>query len=199
MTTNKKAGKIQQNELRAEYRALLENEAWRNDPKMVDHCMKQISRIVELDAGLIEIEKPRIKTRFCFGYHLSRFDNDDYDRATSAARAAQKSVDFFKRENLREMVEYIEALKDDSLTWYSRKHYTTNPPGSRCRALACKRRWEEPRPYEKDDFIPLTAEDLENVVAGYEIALADFEKRLNTYLKRYGLSKVDTWTYWADE
>lgn len=196
---DKKADKARQSELRAEYRALLENEAWRNDQKMVDHCMKSISRMVEIDAGLIEIEKPHIKTRFCFGYHLSRFDNDDYDRATGAARHARESVDFFKRENLREMMEYIEALKDDSLTWYSRKHYTTNPLGSRCRALACKRRREDLRPYEKEDFIPLTSEDLENVISGYEIALADFEKRLDSYLKRYGLSKVDTWTYWADE
>ena len=26
-----------------------------------------------------------------------------------------------------------------------------------------------------------------------------FEKRLRTYLKRYGTSKLRTWTYWLDE
>ena len=25
-----------------------------------------------------------------------------------------------------------------------------------------------------------------------------FEKRLNTYLKRYGLSKIDTWSFLSD-
>ena len=27
---------------------------------------------------------------------------------------------------------------------------------------------------------------------------ANFEKRLQIYLKRYGVSKLHTWTYWAD-
>lgn len=25
------------------------------------------------------------------------------------------------------------------------------------------------------------------------------EKRINTYLKKYGLTKIHSWSYWADE
>jgi hypothetical protein len=45
----------------------------------------------------------------------------------------------------------------------------------------------------------LTIDDLTEL---YRICFEEqmkFCKRLRTYLKRYGLSKVRTWTYWADE
>lgn len=196
---DKKADKAKQNELKSEYRSLLIKDVWGANRKMVDHCMKQISRVVELDAGLIVIEKPRIKTKFCFGYHLSRFNDDDYDRATDAAKYARESVEYFKRENLREEIRVLEALKDDDLKLYSRKHYCSSPLGSRCRALVSRETWEDLKPYEQDDFIPITDEERESIIREHEIALADFEKRLDSYLKRYGLSKVDTWTYWMDE
>lgn len=196
---DKKADKAKQNELKSEYRSLLENEVWGGNQKMVDHCMKKISRIVEIEAGLIVIEKPSIKTKFCFGYHLSRYDNDDYDRANDAARSARNDVDHFMRENLRDELRIIEALKDDSLKLYSRKHYRSSPLGSRCRALVSRDTWENLKPYEQDDFIPITDDERENIIREHEIALADFKKRLDSYLKRYGLSKVDTWTYWKDE
>lgn len=195
---DKKADKAKQNELKSEYRSLLENEVWGDDRKMNDHCMKKISRIAEIEAGLIVVEKPSIKTKFCFGYHLSRYDNDDYDRANDAARSARNDVDHFMRENLRDPLDMIEHLKDDSLIWFSREHYYSNPVGSRCRALVAKRRWDDLLPHEKH-LIPLTSDDLENVIREHEIALADFKKRLDSYLKKYGLSKVDTWTYWRDE
>jgi hypothetical protein len=37
------------------------------------------------------------------------------------------------------------------------------------------------------------------IIEGYEQVFADFVKRLQSYLKRYGLTKLDTWTYWIDE
>ena len=46
---------------------------------------------------------------------------------------------------------------------------------------------------------PLTTEEIDIVIEAYKKARAAFEKRLNTYLKRYGMSKVETWTYWRDE
>ena len=33
----------------------------------------------------------------------------------------------------------------------------------------------------------------------FETEIAKFEKRLDAYLKKYGTSKLRTWTYWQDE
>lgn len=41
-------------------------------------------------------------------------------------------------------------------------------------------------------------EDKHLIIEGLELEKASFIKRLNTYLKRYGLSKVRTWSYLVD-
>ena len=42
------------------------------------------------------------------------------------------------------------------------------------------------------------AELVKKLIAGYEEVKAEFIKRLNSYLKRYGMSKVETWSYLMD-
>jgi len=44
----------------------------------------------------------------------------------------------------------------------------------------------------------MTADERKAIIKGLRWGRAQFEKRLNTYLKRYGVSKIHTWTYWAD-
>ena len=43
-----------------------------------------------------------------------------------------------------------------------------------------------------------TKEDLLLIIEVYKQQIENFKKRLNTYLKRYGLSKLRTWTYLVD-
>ena len=43
-----------------------------------------------------------------------------------------------------------------------------------------------------------TKEDLILIIEVYKQQIENFKKRLNTYLKRYGLSKLTTWTYLVD-
>ena len=44
----------------------------------------------------------------------------------------------------------------------------------------------------------LTESERAAVIAAYETELNKLNKRLDNYLKRYGLSKLKTWTYWQD-
>jgi hypothetical protein len=44
----------------------------------------------------------------------------------------------------------------------------------------------------------MTSEQRAEIIKALEWSRGEFEKRLNTYLKRYGTSKIHTWTYWAD-
>ncbi len=57
--------KIKQSALKDEYGKLLASEVWTTSQKMVDYCIKNTARIVELEGGgLVAIEKPRIKNTF---------------------------------------------------------------------------------------------------------------------------------------
>ena len=56
--------------------------------------------------------------------------------------------------------------------------------------------WDEDKIPE--NAIKLTKEELSSYKKALVEAIRAFTKRLNAYLKRYGMSKVNTWSYWAD-
>lgn len=58
-----------QKELKAQYRVLMAD-VW-EDERMIDFCTKKADVIIKFANGFVaEIEKPSIKTHFCFGYRL---------------------------------------------------------------------------------------------------------------------------------
>ena len=52
--------------------------------------------------------------------------------------------------------------------------------------------------YNVKDLQLLTEHDKQNIADGYEAVKQTFIKQLNNYLKRYGLTKIDSWTYLSD-
>ena len=50
----------------------------------------------------------------------------------------------------------------------------------------------------ENETVITNIDDLKNILSVYEHEKAKFEKRLNTYLKKYGLSKLKTWSYLID-
>lgn len=57
------------------------------------------------------------------------------------------------------------------------------------------------RLYDEDHAkgVKITVDEAIKLRAGYEEAKANFRKRLDTYLKKYGLTCVESYTYWRDE
>lgn len=51
---------------------------------------------------------------------------------------------------------------------------------------------------DRNGWEVISEKDRAGLVDAYKKVLADFEKRLQTYLKRYGLTKLNTWTYLSD-
>ena len=205
-----------QEQLKAEFKNELEKtSSWRESPKMIDYELKQAAYLVELhDWGFMVIDKPRIETRFCFWYSDSRADNSDFDRAQGAADYARTHEDYFIEQNLEGINRTIEnlknALESENLrgehceNFYILEHaYCGDLPECRLRS------WESLDKYEVEQekarllrtwnsIEEMTREDIENRLEGLEIVKANFIKRLNTYLKRYGLEKLNVWTYWRD-
>lgn len=181
--------------MKEQYRELLMKH-W-NDIRMVNYLMKDYTVLFELDGGLAVIDKPKIQTRFCFGYH--HYDESMND-AQDAADYARESVEHFKRENFKDIDGWIKNLEDSKgqfPTWVAcvRNRYWKESAG--LKTVCFVNRWELEN--KGQEARPLTTEEIDIVIEAYKKARAAFEKRLNTYLKRYGMSKVETWTYWRDE
>ena len=183
-----------QQELREQYRQHLAANVWQKDPKMVDFCLKECAHIVELHNGILTISKPRIEKDFCFGYSDSSISTADYDRANAMVSHARNSREYFMRENLRNLNSILNSLRDESCKAYTDAQYTRTESDPLLRHLVFREYWQAP--YEGLEEI--TAEDRAALVDGYEQVKAAFVKRLETYLKRYGLSKVNAWSYWRD-
>ena len=174
-------------------------DVWKNDNKMIDYCIKKTSRMIEIDGLIFTTEKPQIETRFCFGYDCSRVDTESYDNANKMVDFANTHEEYFIKENLKEIDNKIKDLQDDNII----KYYLTkgaylgqsqkNP--LRNMQFAYHSHYNEIYGEEKKEA---TKEMINAYIEMLQADRIDFIKRLNTYLKRYGLSKLKTWSYWRD-
>lgn len=187
-----------QKELKAIYKECL-IDAWKNDEKMVNYCLKSTGYIVELTNGdIVALEKPSIKKNFCFSYGYNGITSEgDEDRAFKAAEFASKSEKYFIDKNMEQVQSNIDSLSKsrDFDKIYLLPHYYRQSEGNKLKILVYKS-------YYNDDCVgkypEITKEDIKKVIEGYEQIKKDFEKRLMTYLKRYGLTKIKTWTFLSD-
>ena len=192
-----------------EQREMLRDEfgkVWGSNTKMVDYCTKKASAFVDLGGLIVTLDKPKIETRFCFGYGMQ--GAYDYDEAQEVCDALRTNEWYFIDYNLEHspaggLMEAIAGYYDGS----HRSEPMIDPHEYDCQTPDCKLsalRWADPYRmprewYEQRGCRPATDEDLATI---YKVAYEEqvkFLKRLKTYLKRYGMSKCHFWTYWADE
>lgn len=192
-----------QKELKADYIEELKK-MWR-DEKMVEHCSKTTAYVIEHDGKLYDIEKPKIETDFCFGYGMNGVSNtDDYNEAATAAENAKRNREYFINQNLENINRWIENLSDilENLKRGDYQRYVIKTGKKYYRQSDdCKLAGysiADALAGKNSDEMCSDIELLEKLIAGYEQVKADFEKRLNAYLKRYGMSKVRTWSYLVD-
>jgi hypothetical protein len=168
---------------------------WKSDTKMVDFCVKKTIGIVHLeDGGYFCFEKPSIETHFCFGYGQNGISTEeDYNDAVAAKNNASTKEYFFK-ENMRKFQDIEDMLKHDGKV-YSMAMYNKE---SNLRGLKSD---EEERRFGKmygTIISEITPVDRLNIKIELANQKKKFEKRLETYWKKYGSSKFKTWTYLVD-
>ena len=185
-------------ELMEEYRGELVK-LWRTDNKMIDFSIKKISSIRKLsNGGLITWKKPEINTSFCFGY----MGQSDYEDAQQMAQHAKKDEDYFLSENLGIFDVTIKKIKstlkeNNENKLYIYKEYSrdsVNLWGFTVLSFSEFIYQNERKLY--NEIQEASHEDIKIILEAEKEERAKFEKRLKTYLKRYGLSKVKTWPYW---
>ena len=211
--------KEQKNELREIYT----RDVWGKDTRMVDYCMGQALEIAYINKGAVVVEKKPIQKDFCFGYSHSAYDTESYDEANRLAAEARRSEEHFRRENrpydddIKKLENALEGFRDEKLPdlipvvgiWYMGQ-----PADSPLRAIRYMRAgavlectgpaFVRELPGIEFDFYDahlriLTENELRSILAAYRRAAEYHEKRVNAYLKKYGTSKVRSWSYWQDE
>lgn len=159
---------------------------WKN-PKMVDYELKVASELIQTKTGhILVVEKERIETHFCFGYGYGT----EYEDAEEMRENV--NINYFIEENLRDINHKIKFYKENNLYVISR--YWGQAKDSLLGQVIC-----EERVIDCEDAIKMDEEDKAKLIEALEKEKEKFIKRLRTYLKRYGLSKLKTWTYWREE
>lgn len=154
-----------------------------------------LDSLTELTTGeIVEIEKPKIKTSFCFGYGFCGVSSQEQmNEAADLAERASKSEKFFISENLKQIDVQIKEAEDETRNGYL---FETGLDGFY--TVGFMSEYKHSMYYGNKQHKVISADDR----AGYIVALKKckerFEKRLQTYLKRYGLSKIESWSYLCD-
>lgn len=150
------------------------------------------SHICKLPNGLIvAARKNSIETSFWFAEGSQC--GTTFEEAQELADIASKSEQYFIDKNTSELNYTIKQLKEQLKGNY------INYDEIGLRKINSYYEIATLRIYAKRGtcYQP-TNEDLIVLIDFYESVKADFEKRLQTYLKRYGLTKCSFQTYWAD-
>ena len=152
-----------------------------------------LDSLIRLSNGkIVEIEKPKMQTNFCFGYGWVDPNGEEEDAADKMAEYAKKSQEYFIKKNLEQVDKLIERANIPGYKGYlwssgTKNIYSVSFMDEYRRMTAFDGKGEE-----------LTEEDKTTYINALQACKARFEKRLQTYLKRYGMSKIRTWSYVID-
>lgn len=191
-----------QKELKAMYKA---NVMMHDNEKWATWLTNNAGYFIEHNSVIYTIEKPKIKTTFCFGYGCYGISTiEDIKNAYDCADVAKTSEQHFIDSNLEDLNRQIGLLKnllhEMSFNWAdgnaprnmirTGKYYNGSSVGTWG--------WVENNYRQNDDIVIWDVEFITKLIDGYEAVKVDFTKRLQAYLKRYGLSKVNAFTYLCD-
>ena len=135
------------------------------------------------------LEKSKIENHFCF-----QGEGPEYEFYKTLVDDEEKMKEYFVFENLEgieKKIKQIQEKKDDIIFV---RHYQDR---AICDVFVS---YEYDRFYghsTAEKYIP-TDDDRKNIINALIYQRDQFKKRLETYLKKYGTSKIKTWTYWAD-
>lgn len=185
-------------EAKIEYLNIVNNTIWADSKSMQEYITKKCSDVFKTSNGnLIKFEKPTIKKRFCFGHGQNGVTTqEETETAINQAEYARTNEQYFLNKNLedinRKIKTYSEAEKLFILPQY--RQYDIKNIGLVVTADYFRHYdWQAQEIMEE-----LSEADKQELLRICESEKAKFIKRLQTYLKKYGLSKVQTWSYLVD-
>lgn len=179
-----------------EYLNEINETIWKGDTHMQEYIKKECSDVFKSTGGhYVNFAKPSIKKDFCFGHGCNGLSTqEDIESACNSAAYARTNEGYFLRENLEQFDSQLELLDSGEKIYLMQSYYKPTK-------IACIRsekyfwhfKWDRDKIVE--ELSEFDIQELKKMILNEK---EKFTKRLNTYLKRYGLSKVHAWTYLVD-
>jgi hypothetical protein len=158
----------------------IETQVTREDDKK--YYTKQNVGAVKIDGHYYLIKKPSISNRFCF-----HDEGPNYEFYKTLTADDNKMREYFISENESEFTNKLNRIKEGDEVRVKECDYLNQM------ALYIGGDY-----WDRQEGRKATEEEQKLIVEGLQYGLTMFRKRLDSYLKKYGLSKIHTWTYWAD-
>lgn len=179
-----------------EYLAEVNEKVWETSKSMQDYEKKICSDVFKSEGGyLVMFRKPEIKKHFCFGHgYCGITTQEETQRAFDNAENARTNENYFISENLEDFERDLKELEETDKVYLMPSYRM----GTKI-AYFVTDDYFRIRYGDKDKVLEVLSDaDVEKLKQTVLSEKAKFVKRLNTYLKRYGLSKVRSWTYLVD-
>ena len=193
---------ITKKELKEKYLIGL-GDIWKNDQKMIDYNMKNLAYVIPICKGnvFLEIGKQKIETEFWFGESDCGQGLSHDENSKRMKNVRDNFEDYFINENLSSVNRTIDTLKEiiKGSTYKKATHYThywKGPKDSPIHDWSFYDDYHNTKPNCKCE--DLSIEDLKIILTGYQLFKEDFTKKLYTYLRKYGLTKLHIRSYWID-
>ena len=178
---------------------------WPTNERMAGWLQKHIASALQLNDTLLGIDKPHIETTLAF-----HDEGPNYDLYKDLLKNMDKMREYFIYKNTKDLHRIVQTLEKENcmqypyvlgvmylnngtarLVWEDYSHLTD------CGEIETGLKKHEKMP----NVVPvgcLDKEEREMIISAYKKVLADFEKRLSVWWKKYGAEKLNTFTYWAD-
>lgn len=192
-------------EVKEAYKKIIERN-WKGSQDMIDYCMSTAQEVVPVGSGFFVIKKPRIETSFCFGHgYCGRSTQEDEQWAYDMEHKAATDGSYFFNENMKKLNDKIKFFSEFELYETILYKVHDNSEVSLCKTKSPIQtengKWQAVNDwyYSRLEYDNILSENERiEILEAYKRVAASFEKRLKTYLKKYGTSKLRTWTYLRD-
>ena len=173
---------------------------------LIDRHIKEASEIMMTDCGVILVfDKQRVNAG-TFWFHD---EGPNYEYYKSVTKDEKSKIDYFMSENLDEYDRLIKEMTErkdrhgyDLIpVFYEHEWCSKGCLGwgnSLYMMSESRAQEEEADPRSRNHFHRMSEKDAAQALTILKAERAKFEKRLQSYLKRYGTSKMQFGTYWAD-
>ena len=146
---------------------------------------------IHTSVGWVVFDKRPLEKSFCFGYY--GIDQESYDRAQNMVQEATTNPEYFISKNLEWYDNLLETL--DSGDNYYASYYHNYPDAPFVDIINARMEYVINDKDLKIKHGQFSKEDTEHLINFVKKLRAKQEKRCQTYLKKYGLNKIKTWTY----
>ena len=177
---------------------LLEEElirSWGPDFPMINFCISRIDILKSFPNGeIFSINREEIKKDFCFPHGCCGVSDEEEEKAAiRMADRAKNDSSYFLERNLMHLNNLIAEIEKEDSILYSRPYFHKS---EKYREIIKASNWDLREVYK--DGRRITEEEKQIFLSAVKEEREKFKKRLETYLKKYGLSKVRTWTFLSD-